>query len=405
MEEIRVNPTIPEKHGRLKSIDCLRGCAALAVLLCHAISYDSLPSYQPAWFRIVHTTLSEGHLGVPLFFVLSGFCIHLPWARRSAMERQEKGINYVSFWKRRLRRLYPPYLVTLCMCMSLVVVGYWSRSDAPIFNIYPSPKPYWMGVDFLLHLTMLHGLSPTFVCAGGNPPFWTLAFEEYFYLLYMPLLLGRRRWGLFRSMVLVLLVGLSFRIASERCLAEDLHSFLRNSALVLWVQWCLGMVSVENLYGLVKLPRWRAWPWLIPFWAVCAYASRGNILSPLLWGLVFFTLVNWCVDLETAGKWPRTGFIRWLSHVGIFSYSIYLVHVPARYVLKRCLGPLAVATTPQHFLVITAVMAVAGYYAGRLFFLAVERHFLNPGSAAPSVARPTEPASIALPGAPEVARS
>jgi len=52
--------------SRLKSLDCLRGIAALAVVLHHAINYgNQLPTAK--WFTPVHSILDQGYLGVPLF--------------------------------------------------------------------------------------------------------------------------------------------------------------------------------------------------------------------------------------------------------------------------------------------------------------------------------------------------
>ena len=71
--------------SRLESINFLRGGTALAVVLHHAIRYGEAPLDSPLWFRGVYAVLDLGHLGVPLFFVLSGFCIHLRWAKQYAV--------------------------------------------------------------------------------------------------------------------------------------------------------------------------------------------------------------------------------------------------------------------------------------------------------------------------------
>ncbi len=72
-----------------KRIDQLRGFAALAVVLCHAaVSAETVvvdPSHQAGhWASCL---LGWGYLGVPLFFVISGLCIHLPTASALAKKR------------------------------------------------------------------------------------------------------------------------------------------------------------------------------------------------------------------------------------------------------------------------------------------------------------------------------
>ncbi len=366
--------------SRLESIDFLRGGAALAVVLHHAIRYGEAPLDSPLWFRGVYAALNLGHLGVPLFFVLSGFCIHLRWAKQYAVSSRDE-LDFAAFWKRRLRRLYPPYVVTLCISMALVLVAYRIRANVPLVTCYPEPRLKWIATDFFAHLGMLHGLHPIFDKAGGNPPFWTLAREEYFYLMYFALLAWRRAFGLVRSLGFVFLLGLAYPRAMLLVLPADSPwwSVVNSSAIGLWIQWCLGMVAVEAYYGIVELPRWCSTLWLAPIWAgsaVCS-ADRAPALSPLLWGMTFFTLLNACVERERANRWPRGRAVRWLSQVGVFSYSLYLVHNPVRAVAKRLLGQIAETSDPVLFLINASLMALTGYFAGKLFFALVEKRFLS----------------------------
>src|SRR5579884_2573391 len=98
----RVGPSSPGKpHGRLESVDALRGIAALAVVLCHATG--SLPP-SGHWLSAVRAVLVEGHQGVPLFFVISGFCIHLTRARALA-QKTAGAPGFFAFWRRRFYRL------------------------------------------------------------------------------------------------------------------------------------------------------------------------------------------------------------------------------------------------------------------------------------------------------------
>src|SRR5579859_2069454 len=68
------------KTNRLTSIDALRGIAALSVLLYHdfiALPAGPLIKGSEALNRFIMTSAGYGRTGVFLFFVLSGFCIHL----------------------------------------------------------------------------------------------------------------------------------------------------------------------------------------------------------------------------------------------------------------------------------------------------------------------------------------
>src|SRR5215831_1484464 len=192
----------------------------MAVLLYHAIDHRPDPPVS-TWFRPVYSILMHGHLGVPLFFVISGFCIHLRWAKNAAKSGTEHKLDFASFWKRRLHRLYPPYFVALCLTMLLVLAAYFLHKDFPILTLYPNPRLRWIGIDFIFHVTMLHGLHPILDRAGGNPVYWTLAREEYFYLMYFGLLAWRRRWGMLSSLVMVFVTGLIFSVAGPLVLSVN----------------------------------------------------------------------------------------------------------------------------------------------------------------------------------------
>src|SRR5207302_4939927 len=117
----------PLSGGRLLSIDALRGVAALGVVLYHAVlqTTNAVPHNLFKWpVKLLQLGSSFGYVGVFLFFVISGFCIHLQWAKSRA-NGQSRSIEFGSFWKRRIRRLYPPYLIAfaLFLLMASLSVG------------------------------------------------------------------------------------------------------------------------------------------------------------------------------------------------------------------------------------------------------------------------------------------
>ena len=104
-------------------LDALRGFAALWVFLYHI--WNIIYPYQSTQMEIAQLTGQEswnfyltfflvqyGYLGVTIFFVISGFCIHLPQARRFAQTgADELRLGY--FFRRRFWRLYPAYFAAL----------------------------------------------------------------------------------------------------------------------------------------------------------------------------------------------------------------------------------------------------------------------------------------------------
>jgi peptidoglycan/LPS O-acetylase OafA/YrhL len=373
-------PTTKQKaeESRLLAIDFLRGFAALAVVFHHAFAWRPHPQGY-LWLDATYAVASRGHLGVPLFFVISGFCIHLRLAKRSTKEQQPR-IDFVDFWKRRLRRLYPPYFVVLCLSMTLLVIAFVFGRHVPLLDAYPNPKPKWMIADFVAHTFMLHGFYPLFDKGGGNPVFWTLAREEYFYLMYIGLVWWRWKYGLINSLVGVFVVGVTFSIVADVLLpvGSPWLSLAHSSALVLWIQWFLGMAAVEAYLGLWRLPVWCSLFWLVPVWGILAELSSTYVplLEPTFWGMAFFTLTNYCVALEQRGGWPSSRVFTWFEKVGVFSYSLYLVHNPVRAVLKQLIDRVSLENSQLAFFLGVLALSVTAYIAGKIFFFLVERRFL-----------------------------
>jgi peptidoglycan/LPS O-acetylase OafA/YrhL len=120
--------------------------------------------------------------------------------------------------------------------------------------------------------------------------------------------------------------------------------------------------------------------WLVPVWmALGVFTNRFApvALAPLAWGMAFFTLVNYGVFQERAGTWTPGRLQLWFAKVGVFSYSIYLVHHPVRGLVKRVLERFIIGGNLLVFIAANVVVVIAGYFAGRAFFALVERRFIN----------------------------
>src|SRR5262249_1698146 len=161
----------------------LRGIAVLLVLINHlpfSVSgggEHALDVY-PAWAVPV---TNFGRFGVNLFLVISGFCIHMQWARRADAQL---GVGFLSFWKRRLRRRHPPYFVALVGTLAGLYVLFGVLGHAQGFAArfgYSSIDQLVIDVVLLVLLLQNLNRSPWRV---GNGPFWTLALEEQLYMLY-----------------------------------------------------------------------------------------------------------------------------------------------------------------------------------------------------------------------------
>lgn len=420
--------------GRLQAIDVLRGAAALAVLVLHIP--HRLPGYGTAgdlgaWLMI---PIELGGLGVTLFILLSGFCIHANTLRSAGGPAAPLRPRWGAFWQRRFMRLYPPYFVT--MLLSVAVIGYlWLRLGPThsVTAVYADQGWDRLAWDFLAHLLMIHNLTSDFGLALGNGPLWSLGMEEQLYLLYFAFLVIHARWR-WRG----LLVGGGGVLALWTCWQAFGPAQIGTGPLRLgswhlwpfafWLMWILGALAAEAHQGRVQLPRWcSSWRWGAglaagyiavsgPFWTAWAGVSSpmawlvdhqvlpaawaqpfGAVLqvaSSLTMALAFFVLLNRLVEHERQHGPSHSSAARWLARVGWFSYSLYLTHVLVIAVAETTLG--------WHY------MPKLRYLAWRmllypplclgfawLFFKLVEERFLH--SAAKVSARPPIPMPPAVP--------
>lgn len=332
--------------GRLISIDALRGVAALGVVLYHAVlqTGGALPHNFLRWpIKGIEFLSSFGYIGVFLFFVISGFCIHLQWAR-ARTKGSDPQIKFGSFWKRRLRRLYPPYLIALALFLAMAALS--TGIDLTHFFIY----------DLVMHLLMLHNLDPA-TCYSINGVFWTLAVEEQLYLAYFLLLFLRKRFGWGPTLAICALARVGwFYFSHGVWLASGVGIPVPEGALSHWFTWALGAIAVEAWFGLVKLPKWCNNFWLGTIAVIAGSAisellprlPKDTLLHDIGWflmhpllGFGFFALVNCAVrwererGLKQSAAQEATGEVRTskipllvsvAATLGIFSYSLYLTH-------------------------------------------------------------------------------
>src|SRR4051812_432361 len=147
-------------RSRWLGIDGLRGTAILAVVICHFSAL--LPRADHPWIGV----LENGWAGVDLFFVISGFLI-------TGILLDAKGeANYFrNFYARRALRIVPLYYGFLIVALLL---RQWEAQPW----LWTWTVNYW--------LPMRMGAAGTAWTSWNEMiiPFWSLAVEEQFYLIW-----------------------------------------------------------------------------------------------------------------------------------------------------------------------------------------------------------------------------
>lgn len=358
----------PSKTRRLKSIDCLRGIAAIVVVLFHLFRNKTLVpqpgdlSYYPLyWIRY-------GYSGVGLFLVISGFCIHLPYARQRP---EEARFDFISFWKRRLHRLYPPYCAAILLGLAVGFLATFSFRSGSHTPWPPPPYDNWeaLGTDVLTHVFMLHTLFSSTTDGVYNPPLWSLGLEEQLYFIY-PAWLGLR-W---RQPVKVALLAALFVTISWILLPIQIDSLVwLRQAPARWFEWCLGAAAAEAYCERTRLPKFCYWGWLGGL-LICFATTVGPGFENICFGVGYFLILNWAVRREQLAGFPSRGLFAVLASVGTVSYSLYLTHMPA---MRLGYGMLAAVHLGDSWTAQLLFLPVVAALATWLFFRTIERRFLR----------------------------
>ena len=157
---------------RAASLTGLRAVAALLIIGTHA-AYGT-GQLTNGYLGGLYARLE---IGVPIFFVLSGFLLFRPWVRAAAAGTPPPSLSRYAF--HRVRRIAPAYVVVV-----LVAYALYQFRDAG-----PNPGHTWKGL--LEHLTLTQIYEPVyfFVMHQGLTQTWSLAVEFAFYAV-LPLLAG-----------------------------------------------------------------------------------------------------------------------------------------------------------------------------------------------------------------------
>ncbi|MGZ2484010.1 peptidoglycan/LPS O-acetylase OafA/YrhL [Rhizobium pisi] len=317
---------------REPQLDGLRAIALLSVFYSHFWGENS----------------DLGHIGVRLFFVLSGFLItNILLATK---ERDDRATGIVVFFIRRAARIWPPYFLLLAFC------GF-AAGALQLRMMHQSLPWHALFLSNIWYAT--HGPDP-----WALRHLWTLAVEEQFYLIWPFVVLA-----LPERFFLKLCGALVLGVVPYRIIALAMGKVELGLAL--------PFDSVDALAAGAALSFLSARGWSVPRWLVSLSIPVG--LAGLVTLAVFETgdFMEWVV-IETALLLPLTVIValaskgqllailanRLISGLGRISYGAYLYHLPIWAVflsLSARLGVLDVSRGPLTMLVVGASSVLAAF--------------------------------------------
>jgi peptidoglycan/LPS O-acetylase OafA/YrhL len=367
---------------RYATLDAWRGLACLLVVAFHSTNaYVATPEFVSRVFTAGGTPVewliaatAFGWVGVPLFFVISGYCIA---ASADSARRRPHPVG--RFFTRRFRRIYPPLWAFLALntALMLMLPATW-RPGPTLWIEHPVPHPAelswwsWLGQLTLTEEWRHHLIGPPKQYLAGQ--LWTLCYEEQFYVVTGLIVLLARRWlfaavaGVSGLVLLMLTDVIRLPFATDGFFFDGLWlGFAAGVAVYYRANYATPVVRRCLDVGFVA----GAW------WAARGLGGRFEMSVPafLLIGFGSAAALAWLHHSD-----DRTAKVRWLAPLtwcGVRCYSLYLVHGPIAMLGSWNLYRLGVTDATGTLVVTLPVCLAVSLATGWAFHRWVEIRFLN----------------------------
>ncbi|WP_428395914.1 acyltransferase family protein [Lichenicoccus sp.] len=318
--------------GRIKSLDSLRGVAALTVVFYHCFllfpgsyAYHHSPFHGGArdlysWFTRSPLCLAiSGPAAVLVFFALSGLVLTFPLTRGQLVRE---------YYVKRILRIWPPFAVAILFSVILE----WFVQPGPIEGFgrwisFTWNEPLSAGL-VREHLLLLGGTRN-----GLDNPMWSLTHEMRVSLIFPALVLAMRATPILTCVISVLMLGLAAVLPAHGNIITT-QLAMTASYLFLFASGALLGLHLRAVRSFVAgLPAWAsvtAWIFALSLTTLTpgpnsAVGSICNGVLLLVAGLGALAIVALCTTENRVTHCLETPFPSWLGRI---SYSLYLVHVP-----------------------------------------------------------------------------
>jgi peptidoglycan/LPS O-acetylase OafA/YrhL len=316
---------IPEADGlRFLAVLLVLGhhIAARYLIDTHRLGAQRLPEdwamlaqRDPVINWVLHMTF-----GVPLFCVISGFVLSIPFL--CSYQQEGRPPSWRLYLLRRLIRLEPPYILNMLFMFVLVLLVQ-----------EPGLEP-WVSLQVRFHTFFPHLLSSLAylhaqvhqTASWINGVAWTLEIEVQFYLLlpFVAMLFGVKNAAV-RRIVWFALIGAAALLAQYVVRPSGIPR-LELSVLV-QLHYFLAGVLLADLY--VQPPSWMVWSALKWDW-ITAMGGAGVVYvlhsKPQAEALLPYFVMCFCLG-AIRGKISRWIFgSPWAALLGGISYTTYLYH-------------------------------------------------------------------------------
>jgi peptidoglycan/LPS O-acetylase OafA/YrhL len=297
----------------IPEIDGLRFLAVSWIFVYHLNDYliNFFPVNDIIFFQKI---LQNGHLGVELFFVISGFVLSLPFARYYL--RQGKKVYLKQYFIRRLTRLEPPYFLIMIFLFFFKIITHVHTAN--------ELTPHLMASLFYAHNIIYSGTLPVI-----NSVAWSLEIEIQFYIM-MPLL--AHVFTLQRNIRRVLLLSIMVMMPVVQYLFKSDTLFFYQFIQYFIAGFLLADIYVSYDRQYFFKPKQSLLNNVFIVLGAFAFASiliihstRTDLVYTIFIPLVILLFYSIVLFIPF---WKNLFSIKWISIIGGMCYTIYLIHLP-----------------------------------------------------------------------------
>jgi peptidoglycan/LPS O-acetylase OafA/YrhL len=320
-------------NKKLNILEAVRGGAALYVFLGHFLiqQFLDITNLVSIFFRF-------GQEAVILFFLMSGFVIELSY--------KKKQISFLKYFKKRFFRIYPLFLISILLVLVYKILGGLAVETETLFGN-------------LFMLQDMSSLKPgTIVGTYGNSALWSLSYEWWFYMLFIPISSFKNK-----NLVAVIVVVIS-----------TLLYFIYPIQIFRWLMyfgiWWTGVMladfylnkelSFKNVLSKIIAPILLIPSVFLIFKAFTTPFDSIGVYPTLdirhFSGAIIFVLI---ALIWKKFHWYGYGFFKPLEKIAPFSYGLYVLHLPLIMIFEPIVSEYIESSIIQFIIISTLVILIS----------------------------------------------
>lgn len=350
-----------EQQERFHFLDGLRAVAASMVVIHHSFTANIVRFCDAHHLHFIGAmfTYIAGY-GVNLFFVLSGVVLLRPYLRQ---QRTFKAGNY---FYRRIKRIYPPYLVSLLFAAFVI----WYIKTYPTWYNDKGIHVYFQWQEIVKEAVIFN-----FDGVYYNLAWWSLQIEMLFYVL-VPLIIiifpYRHKFSN-RQIITTSVAGIILTVGLQLLLTTYVPAIYNQKHLIL------------NLGRFVEYPMCFLLGVLLAAYDFNVKQGIGFFLGGVLlimyswyyqplihsaYGFIFAAVITFAFNIKKFRNVLDTPFMLWL---GERSYSLFLIHFSVFYLIDNLAALVTPSRNAMYALITRGLGIPLGLFAAMLLFHFVER--------------------------------